>query len=36
MQGGEKVRAAEELRRYEYEPQSERIQFMTDYLSEPS
>ena len=31
FQGGEKVRAAEEVRRCEHEPPSEPIQFMTDY-----
>ena len=31
-QGGEKVRTAEEVRRYEHEPPSEPIQFMTDYF----
>ena len=32
-QGGEKVRSAEEVRRYEYEPPSEPIQFMFDYVA---
>ena len=32
LQGGEKVQTAEEVRRYEYEPPSEPIQFMTDYF----
>ena len=32
IQGGEKVRTAEEVRMYEYEPPSEPTQFMTDYF----
>ena len=32
MQGGEKIRTAE-VWSYEYEPPSEPIQFMTDYLA---
>ena len=31
-QGGEKVRTAEEVRRYEYEPPSEPIHLTTDYI----
>ena len=31
-QGGEKVRTAEDVRRYEYEPPSEPIHFTTDYF----
>ena len=32
-QGGEQVRTAEEVRRYEYESPSEPIQFTTDYFA---
>lgn len=32
LQDGEKVRTSEEVRGYEYEPPSEQIQFMTNYV----